>query len=214
MAATVEMWVQLAQKHWHKLLLSSLIDEDSMETNATFAAINSKIVAAWQLGLTPQKSASKQENIPLKWLEGMWGKASQLITSDNAIIPAPGQDPEVRMVLSYSSKMLHMVTPKKGGYFSCDSNCLTWKSMGICSHSVAVAEINKKLPQFLPANKRRKANVLVYQTPIHVTQYGNASIEVWQCLLPLQAWVHIFTMAKFRRWWFSGTSWVSAITCS
>ena len=105
------------------------------------------------------ESASKQVNIPLKCLEGIWGKASQLITLDNAIVPAPGQDPEARMVLSYSGKMPHMVTPKKGGDFSCDSNCPNWKSMGICSHSVAVAEVNKKLPQFLSAKKRRKANV-------------------------------------------------------
>ena len=28
--------------------------------------------------------------------------------------------------------------------------------MGICAHSVAVAEVNKKLPQFLSAKKRRK----------------------------------------------------------
>ena len=63
------------------------------------------------------------------------------------------------MVLSYSGKMPHMVTPKKGGDFSCDSNCPSWKSMGICSHSVAVAEVNKKLPQFLSAKKRRKTNV-------------------------------------------------------
>ena len=49
-----------------------------------------------------------------------------------------------------------MVTPKKGGEFSCDSSCPNWESMGICAHSVAVAEVNKKLPQFLSAKKRRK----------------------------------------------------------
>lgn len=106
------------------------------------------------------ESAAKQVNIPLKCLEGVWAKASQLISTDNAIVPAQGQDPEARMVLSYSGRVPHMVTPKKGGDFSCDSNCPNWKSMGIYSHSVAVAEVNKKLLQFLPAKKRRKpANV-------------------------------------------------------
>ena len=61
------------------------------------------------------------------------------------------------MVSSYSGKVPHMVTPKKGGEFSCDSNCPNWKSMRICAHSVAVAEVNKKLPQFLSAKKRRKS---------------------------------------------------------
>ena len=81
-------------------------------------------------------------------LEGIWTKASELISTNDAIVPAPGQDLGARMVLSYSGKVPHMVTPKKGGEFSCDSSCLNWKSMGICAHSVVVAEVNKKLPQF------------------------------------------------------------------
>ena len=105
-------------------------------------------------------SAAQQVCIPLKCLEGIWAKASDLISADNAIVPAPGQGPEARMVLSYSGKAPHMVTPKKGGDFSCDSSCLNFKSMGICSHTVAVAEINKKLSLFLSTKKRkRSANV-------------------------------------------------------
>lgn len=61
------------------------------------------------------------------------------------------------MVLSYSGKTPHMVTPKKGGDFSCDSSCPNWKPMGICSHSVAVAEVNGKLSQFLLTRKRKKS---------------------------------------------------------
>ena len=90
-------------------------------------------------------------------LEGIWTKASEQISTNDAIVPVPGQDSGARMVLSYSGKVPHMVTPKKRGEFSCDSSCPNWKSMGICAHSVAVAEVNKKLPQFLSANKRRKS---------------------------------------------------------
>ena len=50
----------------------------------------------------------------------------------------------------------HMVTPTKGGGFSCDSNCPNWKAMGICLHTVAVAEVNKKLQQFLSSKKKKK----------------------------------------------------------
>ena len=94
--------------------------------------------------------------MPFSCLEGVWTKASQLIRTTNAIVPAPGQDPEARMVLSYSGKAPHMVLPKKGGEFCCDSNCPNWRAMGICSHTVAVAEINNKLPQFLSNAKRSK----------------------------------------------------------
>lgn len=103
------------------------------------------------------ESATQLVNIPVKCLEGIWAKAGQLIGTKNAIVPAPGQDSEARMVLSYSGKTPHMVTPKKGGDFSCDSSCPNWKSMGICSHSVAVAEVNGKLSQFLSTRKRKKS---------------------------------------------------------
>ena len=58
------------------------------------------------------------------------------------------------MVLRYSGKLPHMVTPKEE--FCCDSNCPSWKAIRICSHTVAVAEINKKLQQFLSSRKRKK----------------------------------------------------------
>ena len=47
-----------------------------------------------------------------------------------------------------------MVTPSKGGVFSCESNCPNWKSLGICSHSVAVAQVNGKLEEFISAVKK------------------------------------------------------------
>ena len=74
------------------------------------------------------ESASEQVNIPIKCLEGIWTKASELINTNDAIAPGPGQDSGARMVLSYSGKVPHMVTLKKGGEFSCDSSCPNWKS--------------------------------------------------------------------------------------
>ena len=114
------------------------------------------------------ESAAEQVRVPFKCLEGIWAKASRLLSDDIAIAAAPGQDPEARMVLSYSGKMPHLVTPKKGGDFSCDSSCPNWKAMGICSHSVAVAEVNKKLSEFLSANKRKK--------PVNVTSLLTANM--------------------------------------
>ena len=51
------------------------------------------------------EDASEQVNIPLNCLEGVWAKANELVNTSNAIVPAPGQDPEARMVLSYSGKL-------------------------------------------------------------------------------------------------------------
>ena len=52
--------------------------------------------------------------------------------------------------------MSHMVTAIGDGGFSCDSNCANWKALGMCSHSIAVAEINGKLSSFLAFVWKRK----------------------------------------------------------
>ena len=95
-------------------------------------------------------------NLPLTCVEGMWMKAIKLLQEENAVVPAPGQSDEARMVLSSSSKTPHMVVPTKGGGFSCDSNCPNWKSMGLCAHSVAVAHSNGKLQEFVNFVKKKK----------------------------------------------------------
>ena len=82
-------------------------------------------------------------------------KGQKLMETDGAIVPAPGQPPEARMVLSYNGKPPHLVTPKKSGDFSCDSSCPNWKSLGICSHSGAVAETYGQLHNFYHQRRRK-----------------------------------------------------------
>ena len=102
------------------------------------------------------EAAFKIVNIPRTCLEGMWLKAAELLNKEHAIVPAPGQSPEAKMVLSYSGKAPHMVTPVGGGGLNCDANCVNWKSLGICSHSIAVAEINGKLAHFISFVQKKK----------------------------------------------------------
>ena len=45
--------------------------------------------------------------------------------------------------------------PGKGGRFACD-NCLNYKSLGICSHTVAVAEANGMLPVLITWFRKSK----------------------------------------------------------
>ena len=68
------------------------------------------------------ESAAEIVNVPLTCLQGVWEKAKKLVSTPNAITPAPGQEPEARMVLSYSGNVPHMVVPKKGGDFRLESN--------------------------------------------------------------------------------------------
>ena len=80
--------------------------------------------------------------------EGIWKKASELLMSEGGIATAPGLASQARTVISKTRPGFHTVVPGKGGRFACD-NCPNYKSLGICSHTVAVAEVNGMLSDFL-----------------------------------------------------------------
>ena len=70
------------------------------------------------------------------------------------MVPVPGHPPEARTVQSTSQTGFHVVTPGSNGKFSCD--CANYQSLSLCSHVVAVAEINHKLTAFLEWCKKYK----------------------------------------------------------
>ena len=98
-------------------------------------------------------SFSNDVCVPRNCLEGIWNKASEILKTKDSIVAAPGI---TKFVLSYSSSKPHLVVPRQGSIFACDSDCPNWKGLGICSHSVAVAEMCKKLPEYVDKFKKSK----------------------------------------------------------
>ena len=86
--------------------------------------------------------------VPRSVLDGIWEKACELVMDSNSIASAPGYD-KGHTVKSSSGKRPHLVVPKSSGQYCCDGDCGNHKSLGICSHSVAVAEINGELKEFV-----------------------------------------------------------------
>jgi len=81
-------------------------------------------------------------------LHNIWNKASKLVNASITVMaPAPGPPPEARTVQSTSQTGFYLITPDSNGKFSCD--CAYYHSLSLCSHVVAVAEINYKLVTFL-----------------------------------------------------------------
>lgn len=88
--------------------------------------------------------------IPLPVLRGIWQKAEGLLSLPENISLAPGHPAKARMVVSHSGKRPHLVVPAgKSGQFKCDVECLNFKSVGLCSHTVAVAHVNNSLQQLI-----------------------------------------------------------------
>ena len=106
-----------------------------------------------------------QVSIPEPVLDGVWKKATNLLTSTNAIAKAPGSDEKAHSVISSSGNPPHMVTLRKNGQYVCDKSCANRNSLRICSHTVAVAELNRDLSQFvswlIKAKKRPSLTKLV-----------------------------------------------------
>ena len=108
-------------------------------------------------GLTLSVSVGEVQitSISESTLQNIWEKAERLLSTPNAIAPAPGNS-NARMVASESSSRPHFVQKGAGGRFVCDDNCLMWRGRKLCSHTVAVAECVKGLPQFISTLQKSK----------------------------------------------------------
>ena len=147
------MNAQQRQKHISKVHSVVLSEVQSSESVSVPRLTN---LSSGGMLSVDANTVAKSTNLPFTCVEGIWTKATELLQKDNAIVPAPGQSSEARMVLSYSNKVPHMVTPTKAGGFSCDTNCPNWKCTDICAHSVAVAQVNGKLEEFISVVKKKK----------------------------------------------------------
>ena len=108
------------------------------------------------LSITAEECHSGDHKVPLASIQGIWKKAEELLAQPNAVVTAPGFDASVKMVASKSGKRPHLVKSGKGGRVSCDSDCPNWRSLNICSHTVAVAETNNCLPQYIDFYRKSK----------------------------------------------------------
>ena len=119
---------------------SEKVVEAGMVTTATTSSVCSLTVSPEECGI---------QTVAFETLHSMWVKAEECLNSESDIIPAPGSNKKSMMVASRSSNIPHFVSAGANGQYSCDNNCLQWKSSRICSHTLAVAEKNSDLLVFL-----------------------------------------------------------------
>ena len=88
-------------------------------------------------------------SLPPHLKTSLWEKANDLVNDEAAIVRAPGDADECAwMVKSYSGKRPHFVKASKCG-FSCDEQCMSFKSMKLCSHTIALAIKKDCVDKFL-----------------------------------------------------------------
>ena len=137
------------QRHINKVA-STQLSSNSICNDFSFSSCS-----AFQLAVSPELFQSSLK-ISLAAVQGIWQKAEELLCEPNSISPAPGHGIKSRMVISRSGKRPHLVTCSKQGKYCCDSDCPNWKSMKLCSHSVAVAQLNGSLQEFCDLYRKAK----------------------------------------------------------
>ena len=96
-------------------------------------------------------SASKGVSVPYTTIEAIWCKVEEYLNTPTDVTSAPGCSSQSRMVKSKSGNRPHLVISDKG-----DNGSGHWKALGICSHSVVVAELNNSIPSFVVAFQKKK----------------------------------------------------------
>ena len=88
------------------------------------------------------------KSLGFETIHSIWMKAESYLEAYKEIGPAPGVIKSI-MVASISSDVPHFFRAETGSKYSCDNNCLQWKSSGVCSHIIYVAKMNHELKEFL-----------------------------------------------------------------
>ena len=176
--------LQIPESQWFKMMEKQRSDHIMKRVANTKVIVSSIAVDPSVTSPVADLEASKHLSIdvntvaasvsvPLECLKGIWQKAEELLNSQHGMSPAPGQPEEARMVLSRSGKRPHLILPCKRGHFKCDSDCLNFKSLGICSHSVAVAECNNLLTEFLAHFQKAKKKPNFTAVSLHGVPAGS-----------------------------------------
>ena len=135
-------WFRMTQeqrkRHMHKVATVQLKSAEIPSEQASCSILSMQMSV-------PAEEFQEGLKIPLQAVQALWRKAEELVGNSNAISPAPGYDSTCKMVISRSGKRPHLVTSSKKGKYTCDNDCPNFKSMGICSHTVAV-DMNR--PQY------------------------------------------------------------------
>ena len=141
------MTPQQRKKHLQKVA-TTLPKELSWSETTSVTAVQT-VADSCMLSVKLDNVTTQVKKILAAALEGKWKKACELLTSENSIVPAPGHPKEARMVASQTGLRPHLVTKGKDTMYHCDSECANYRSLKICSHTVAVAESNGELAAFV-----------------------------------------------------------------
>ena len=115
-----------------------------------------------------EEAFAANTKVPHATAEGIWNKAAMLIREENAIVVAPGCGPKDKMIKSKSGTAPHLVTISDNFEYKCDVRCPQFKSLAICSHTVAAAQSNSELKEFIDQYREKNGKHQPHYTQLAV----------------------------------------------
>ena len=159
-----EKWFQLnkSQKEAHlkKIKTTKLTDKMGSPESDHSASISKSILPSSSQSLSLSvdvEGFASQVKISDSTLRSIWHKAETLLKNTEAMVAAPGME-NAWFVTSISKEMPHLIRVSKKGTVSCDKECEHYRSIGVCSHLVAVAEKQGILVDFTKSFIKKKGN--------------------------------------------------------
>lgn len=122
--------------------------------------------SASKLGITSAEFAS-QVKISHDTIQAVWRKAEILLKTEGSIVSSPGME-KSWFVESKSKQAPHLVRVSPKGSISCDKACEHYRSIGICSHTVAIAQKVGSLKEFAKSFIKKKG--------AHLPNLGNFAL--------------------------------------
>ena len=151
-------WFEMtSQQRQHHLSKVSSTPVSSTPVNECGNSIDDSAVPLNDLqgnmSLSLSVEEAKIQSLPRAVLDGIWGKAKQLINTSGQIVEGPCSSSfstKCYIVASKTSDRSHIVQHNnKSGQFCCDSSCPMWQSSKICAHCIASAEFSQCLEEFV-----------------------------------------------------------------
>ena len=145
-----------AQRELPAELSSTLPKEDSSTSCLSISLNNMKLIG-----------------VPFATLVRMYNDASTLARSKNRIVKAPGEgDNQPRYVAnSISNLPPYQVSQKRttrnSVYYECSEGCIRFSAYALCEHTLAVADIDNRLSDFLKAYKMKNGGKRDLNTIVH-----------------------------------------------
>ena len=112
--------------------------------------------------------------VPFATLVRMYNDASTLARSENKIVKAPDEGDNLPRYVANSISNLppYQVSQKRTArncvYYECSEGCIRFSAYALCEHTIAVADIDNRLSDFLKAYKMKNGGKRDMNAIVHI----------------------------------------------